>query len=280
MASILKGKVVADDIKKTIKEKSKKLKEKGIIPAMAIVRVGEREDDIAYERSVLKNCNDAGIQVNVFTFDQDISMSEFGQQFKQINDMDKIHGILLFRPLPKQLNIDKIKYLIDPAKDIDCMHPDSLRKVFEGETNCFYPCTPEAVVAILKYYNIDLAGKRAAIVNRSMVLGKPLAMMLLNENATVTICHSKTENLKEILKEADVVITGVGKGKYFKAMPFSEKNTVIDVGINYIGDEMCGDVDFAEAKEVVSAITPVPGGVGSVTTAILLKHVVLAAELQ
>lgn len=277
MANILKGKNVADEIKNIAREKSGQLASAGIIPTMAIVRVGEREDDTAYEKSILKTCSDVGIQAKVFNFEQNINMDEFCEAFTRINVSEEIDGVLLFRPLPDHLDINKIKYLIKPEKDIDCMHPDSLRKVFEGEDG-FCPCTPEAVIAVLKYYGIDIKGKKASVINRSMVLGKPLAMMLLDENATVTICHSKTENMDEIIKESDIVITGIGKAKYFKGSSFSEKNHIIDVGINHIGNEMCGDVDFEEAEKTAASITPVPGGIGSVTTAILIKHVVQAAD--
>lgn len=279
MAEILKGKPVVEALRKNIKEETEGYKEKGIVPTIGIVRVGARADDIAYEKSVLKNCQEVGIAAEVFELDSNISMSDFSKEFSLINDRQDIHGILLFRPLPEQLDINKIQLMISPEKDIDCMHPDNLRKVFEGDEKAHYPCTPEAVVEILKYYDIPLRGSNIAVVNRSMVLGKPLSMMLIKEDATVTICHSKSVDIPQITRNADIVVTGVGKPNFFTENYFSNKNVVIDVGINYVENKMCGDVAFDEAEEVVKAITPVPGGVGTVTSTILLMHVIKAVNL-
>lgn len=274
MTNILKGKPVVDGLKSYIKSEILELKSKDITPTMGIIRVGNRADDIAYEKSIIKNCKSVGMNVQVFEADKDITMEEFEKLVKKVNVDNNIHGILMFRPLPSQLNIEVIKHLIDPKKDIDCINPINLEKVFEGEMDGFCPCTPQAVMEILKYYEVPLQGANAVVINRSMVLGKPLAMMLLKENATVTICHSKTKNITKVASAADIVVTGVGKAKLIGEEYFNENTVVIDVGIN-ISEEgkLCGDVDYEKVCNNVGAITPVPGGVGTVTTAILLRHV-------
>lgn len=279
MPKVLDGKCVAREIKKNIKEKASNLRRRGIIPTLGIVRVGKRPDDLAYERGIIKNCKAVDIESRVFETEEDISMEELVKLLKNINEDNSIHGILIFRPLPKHIDEDIIKQIISPDKDIDCMNPINLEKVFEGDLNGFVPCTPKAVVEILKYYNIPLLGSNVSVINRSMVVGRPLSMMLLGEGSTVTICHSKTRKLHEITSNADIVVTAVGKAKMFDLKYFSTKNVVIDVGINDAGNgKICGDVNYEEVAENVKAITPVPGGVGSVTTSILLEHVIKACN--
>lgn len=198
---------------------------------------------------------------------------------ESLNNEKETHGILVFRPYPKHLNENIINSSIALNKDVDCMHPLNLERIFEGDLNGFMPCTPEAVIEILKYYDIDLKGKNIVIINRSIVVGKPLSMMVLSHNATVTICHSKTIDLPSITKRADIVVTAIGKAKLIKEEYFNEDSIVIDVSINVDENgKLCGDVDFENVKEKVGAITPVPKGVGSVTTTLLLKHIVDAAE--
>lgn len=279
---LLKGKPVADQIKKEIIDSVEQCRAMGkSLPKLAILRAGNRPDDIAYEKRVLKNCDELGIISEVVEVDDKINMVNFLEVLNRLNDDSDIHGILIFRPLPQQLDMNVVSRTIKPEKDIDCMSPVNAEKVFAGDRTGIAPCTPEAVIEILKYYGYDLAGKSVAIVNRSMVLGKPLAMLFLNENSTVTICHSKTKNLPEIASKADIVVTGAGKAKFFGKDYFSPESVVIDVGIN-TDDEgnLCGDVDFDAVAETVSAITPVPGGVGTVTSMILLKHVMKAMEYQ
>lgn len=280
MSQVLKGKPVVEEMKRQMKQQVEVYQTKGICPKMAIVRVGRREDDIAYERSIIKKCDSVGIQAEVYETDASITMEEFTDLLKQVNADDRIHGILVFRPLPQQLNIDVIKNMVDPMKDIDCMNPINLQKIFEGDSTGFSPCTPEAVIEILKFYNIPIKGAKAVIVNRSMVLGKPLAMMLLKENATVKVCHSKTKNLEDEVSQGDIVVTGAGKAKYFGKSYFNSDAAIIDVGINYLDGKMCGDVNYDQAAEGVFAITPVPGGVGTVTSTILLRHVLEAVSYQ
>jgi methylenetetrahydrofolate dehydrogenase (NADP+)/methenyltetrahydrofolate cyclohydrolase len=190
-----------------------------------------------------------------------------------VNEDKNVHGILIFRPLPGQLDEEVIKYLIDPDKDIDCMNPCNLAKVFEGDTEGLVPCTPAAVIETFKHYQIELQGANVVVIGRSLVVGKPLSMMLLKENATVTICHSKTKNMAEIAKKADIIVAAIGKAKFVTEQYVNEHSIVIDVGINDAGDgKMCGDVDYEALENIVRAITPVPGGVGSVTTSILLRR--------
>lgn len=277
MAEILKGAPVAAHIRDNIAQKIELCRLRGINPKVAIVRVGENPDDIAYEKRVKSNCEKVGLSYQVIVLNSDITQEEFEKEFEAVNSSADNDGILLFRPLPEQLDEEKICIMIDPAKDIDCMNPENLNRVFNGDRDGFAPCTPEAVVEILKYYKIPIRGADAVIINRSMVLGKPLAMLLMREDATVTVCHSKTADTPHHTRSADIIVTGIGKADYFGGEYFSEKNTVVDVGINFAEGRMTGDVDFGQAEPVVKAITPVPGGVGAVTSMILLKHAADAA---
>lgn len=198
---------------------------------------------------------------------------------EELNNDNTISGVLMFRPLPKHIDEAKVREALSPSKDVDCMHPMNLARIFEGDMSGFAPCTPKAAMEILLDYGVELEGKNVVIVNRSMVLGKPLAMMMLNHNATVTICHSRTKNLPEITKKADVVVTALGKAKFFDEKYFSENSICIDVGISLDEEgNLSGDIDYPVVSELVSKITPVPGGVGSVTTSILLSHVVEACK--
>jgi methylenetetrahydrofolate dehydrogenase (NADP+)/methenyltetrahydrofolate cyclohydrolase len=279
---LLKGKPVADKIKNEIISAVNECRDSGRdLPKLAILRVGKRADDVAYESRVLKNCAELGIAAEVKEADNNIGMADFLKVLETLNQDPKIHGILIFRPLPAQLDMDIVSRTIKPEKDIDCMSPANAEKIFTGDKSGIPPCTPEAVIEILKYYQYDLIGKNVAVVNRSMVLGKPLSMLFLNENSTVTICHSKTKNLSELTSKADIVVTGAGKAKYFGKEFFSQDSVVVDVGINLDKDDkLCGDVDFKDTAESVAAISPVPGGVGTVTSMILLKHVIRSMELQ
>ncbi|NFD77119.1 bifunctional 5,10-methylenetetrahydrofolate dehydrogenase/5,10-methenyltetrahydrofolate cyclohydrolase [Clostridium botulinum] len=279
MTKILYGNEVALKIKEDLNLRIDKLKEKNIIPKLAILRMGNKQDDIAYERSIIKSCEKLNIETKVEELNEDILEEDFLKLMESLNNEKEIHGILVFRPYPKHLNKNIVNSSIALNKDVDCMHPLNLERIFEGDLNGFMPCTPEAVIEILKYYDIDLKGKNIVIINRSMVVGKPLSMMVLSHNATVTICHSKTIDLPSITKKADIVVTAIGKAKLVKEEYFNEDSIVIDVSINVDENgKLCGDVDFENVKEKVGAITPVPKGVGSVTTTLLLKHIVDAAE--
>ena len=212
-------------------------------------------------------------------FDENIGQTEFEKKFSEVNDDKNVHGILLLQPLPKQLDMEKIKFVVDPVKDIDCMNPLNAEKIFEGDKTGYPPCTSQACVEILDHYGIDMKGKRAAVIGRSMVVGKPLAMLLLDKNATVTICHSRTNDLPGVCRQAEVVIAAVGRAEMVTGDFISEGAVVIDVGINVNAEgKLCGDVKFDECVDKASMITPVPAGVGSVTTSVLAKHVVKACK--
>lgn len=279
MSIIMKGAEVAGAMKIKLQEQVQQLKEKGIEPHLAIVRIGARPDDLAYERGAKKRMDSIGITCNVFQFPEDIDQSLLEEEFKKINDNPDIHGILLFRPLPKGLNEEPLKKIINPFKDIDCMSSENMVKVFSGDESGFAPCTPEAVIEILDYYNIDVTGKKVVVLGRSMVVGKPLSMLLLKKNATVTICHTKTKNLTKVCNEADIIIAAAGKAKMVNEFMVGVGAVVVDVGIN-VDEEgnLCGDVDYKKVEGKTSYITPVPGGVGSVTSSVLASHVIAGAR--
>lgn len=280
-SQIIKGKPVADKITEDLKKEVKSLNEMGIEPKLAIVRVGERPDDLAYERGALKRCQNIGIETEVIELDENISQAEFIKAIHKLNEDDKVNGILTFRPLPKHLSEDEIKYEISPKKDIDCFNPINTAKIVENDKTGYPPCTPTAVIEILKHYSINLTGANIVVLGRSMVVGKPLSMLLLNENATVNICHSKTRNLPEIASQADILVAAVGRAKMVKKNYVKDGAIVIDVGVN-VDDQgnLCGDVDMEDVLDKVSMITPVPGGVGAVTTSILATNIVKACKLQ
>jgi len=280
MGEIIKGKPVADAITIEVKNDVEQIKQKGITPKLKIVRVGDREDDKAYERAALKRMETCGIAHEVMTLPIDISQEDFITKLKTVNDDDAVHAILLFRPLPKQINEKVVKYVINPEKDIDCFNPINVAKVMEGDDTGFPPCTSSAAMEILKYYNIQLRGKLAVVIGRSMVVGRPLSMLLLKEDATVTICHSKTENIQQVTSKADILIAAVGKANMVTEDFIKNGAAVIDVGINVDGEgNICGDVNTDNCLEKSGVITPVPAGVGSVTTAVLAKHVVKACKV-
>ena len=266
MAKQLLGKEVTAAMNEKIKANVAKLQEKGITPTLGIIRVGERDDDISYERGATKRCETLGVAYEKFLLPQDVTEEELLSVIDQVNKNDAIHGVLLFRPLPKHLNEEKIINALDFEKDVDGITDGSMAGVFAGKKQGFPPCTPQGCMEILDHYGIDCTGKKAVVVGRSLVVGKPAAMMLIQKNATVTICHTKTVDMPSVVKEADIVIVAAGRAG------------VIDVGIN-INEEgkLCGDVKYDEAEKIVDAITPVPGGAGSVTTSVLVGHVVEAA---
>ncbi|HHV38468.1 MAG TPA: bifunctional 5,10-methylenetetrahydrofolate dehydrogenase/5,10-methenyltetrahydrofolate cyclohydrolase [Tepidimicrobium sp.] len=279
MAELLRGKEVAASIKDTMRRDIEALKEEGKIPTLGIVRLGDNPGDISYERSIIKNCDNIGIQSKVFERDLNIKTEELIELIEELNEDQEISGILVFRPLPDHIDDDAVREAISPAKDVDCMHPLNLEKIFEGNLDGFAPCTPKAAMETLKFYDIPLEGKNVVVINRSMVVGKPLAMMLLNENATVTICHSRTQKLDEITRNADVVVVALGSAKFFDEKYFTDRSIVIDVGVSLDEDgKLSGDADLDKVEPLVDKITPVPGGVGAVTTSILLSQVVLACK--
>lgn len=251
----------------------------GYVPTAAIVRVGERPDDLSYEKGVMKKIAAFGMEARSFAFPEDISEEEFKKEFQKINNDEHIDGILLFMPLPKHMNGKVFESLIAPEKDLDGISPVNRAKVFAGESDGFAPCTAEAVIETLKAFEIPMAGKRAVVVGRSMVVGRPLSMLFLKENATVTVCHTKTKDLKAVCNEAEILVAAAGKAGMLDAEYVADGAVVLDVGINVDENgKLCGDVKWEGLEEKASAATPVPGGIGAVTTAVLCKHLAQAAQ--
>ena len=277
---ILKGKEVTESINREITGRTEPLYGRNIVPAVAIVRVGENPGDIAYENGAVKKARALGLQPEKYICPADITEEDLIDVIHVINNDSKIHGILLLQPLPAYMNSDAVRNAILPEKDIDGITDGSLGNLFIGK-KCFAPCTAESCMAILKHYNINLKGRKVVVIGRSLVIGKPVAMMLMKENATVTICHTKTEekSLKEYCRNADIIVTAAGHRHTLTKDMVSRGQTIIDVGINFDDEgKMCGDADYDDICEVVKNITPVPGGVGSVTTSVLMRHLVEAAE--
>lgn len=274
----LRGKKVSDGIKEYV---SKELETLSFVPKLAIVRVGENPDDMSYERGATKKLKSFGLDVASYVFPQDISDEAFKKAFKNINEDDEVTGILLLRPLPRTINEKDIENMIDPKKDLDGISPINIAKVFAGDTTGFSPCTAEAVIEVLKAYDIELTGKRVTVVGRSMVVGKPVSMLLLKENATVTMTHTRTVDLKKTCSDAEIVIAAAGRAKMLNSDYCGQDAVMIDVGINVDENgKLCGDVDYATLDGKASAATPVPGGVGTVTTAVLAKHLIQAAKMR
>lgn len=279
MAMILKGAPVVAAMNEANAIRCEALKAKGITPTLAVVRVGAREDDLSYERGVMTRCGKVGVAVRQYLLPADAAQEQLLEVIAGINADPAIHGCLLFRPLPKQFDDRTIRAALSPEKDIDGITDGSLAGVFTNTAIGYPPCTAQACLEILRYYDLPLSGKRAVVVGRSLVVGKPAAMMLDRQNATVTLCNSRTQNLPALCKEADILVVAMGKMGFIGGDCLREGQVVVDVGIHVNAEgKLCGDVRFAEAESVVGAITPVPGGVGTVTTSVLVSHVVDAAE--
>ena len=278
MAKQLLGKEVTASLNESIKAQAARLQEKGINPTLAIIRVGENPSDISYEKGADKRCETLGVACEKILLPEDVSQEELLAVMDRLNKNEKIHGVLLLRPLPGHLDQSAIENALDPTKDVDCMTDGSMSGVFTGKKVGFPPCTPQACMEILDYYGIECTGKKAVVIGRSLVVGKPAAMMLIKKNATVTVCHTKTVDMPSVTREADIIIVAAGRAGVVGAEYVKPGQTVIDVGINMnVEGKLCGDVDFAAVEPIVDAITPVPGGVGSVTTSVLVGHVVEAA---
>lgn len=272
----LVGKTVSAKIKEQVMEILESMD--GYVPTAAIIRVGERPDDMAYENNALKRMTSFGMQAKVYHYPEDISEEEFREEFKKINADESIDGILMFRPLPEHMDEKWFECEIDPKKDLDGISPVNNAHIFAGLPDGFSPCTAEAVLDMLKVYHIPMEGKRVVVIGRSMVVGRPVSMLLLNENATVTICHKKTENLREVCREADILVVAAGEAGMLDYTCLADQAVVIDVGINVRENgKLCGDMVWEGLEKVAYAATPVPGGVGGVTTAILCKHLARAA---
>lgn len=271
---LLYGADTAEKIKDEISGMLSELK--GYIPTLGIVRIGSNPADISYEKGAVKKMESLSLKAKVFEFDENISSDDFIDEFKKINEDDEIDGILLFRPLPKHIDEKKVIEVLDERKDLDGISYKNIAKVFAGDESGFAPCTAKAVIKILESNNIELEGKNVVVLGRSMVIGKPVAMLAIQKNATVTLCHSKTADLKKVCKNADILIVAIGKAKMINDDYIGEDAVVIDVGINFFEGKLCGDVDLENVKNAAMA-TPVPKGVGAVTTSVLAQHLVIAA---
>lgn len=281
MAKPLLGKEVTDALNETITKDAASLTAKGIKPALGIIRVGEREDDLSYERGAMKRCEALGLAVRRYLLPEDVTQKVLINTIREANQDPLIHGILMFRPLPEHLDEEAACQALRPEKDVDGITNGSMAGVFTGGNLGFPPCTAQACMEILKHYGIDCQGKKAVVIGRSLVVGKPAALMLLKRNATVTICHTKTQDMPAVCREAEILLVAAGKAGMVDAPYFAPGQIVIDVGI-HVNEEgrLCGDVRFEDADPVVEALTPVPGGVGMVTTSVLAGHVVEAAKRQ
>lgn len=280
MADLIDGKKVASEIKNALKKDVEELKSKGIIPNLAVILVGDNPASKKYVASKEKTCTELGIKSSVFRLSQDISQADLINHIDMLNADSAVNGILVQLPLPQGLNEKEIMNRIAPTKDVDGFGPHALGKLVLDEP-VFIPCTPHGVMKMLEVYNIEISGKHAVVVGRSIIVGKPLALLLLRKNATVTICHSKTPNLKEECLKADILCVAIGKAGFIKGDMVKNGATVIDIGINVTPEgKIVGDVDFEAAKEKASYITPVPGGAGPMTIAMLIYNTVLAAKMQ
>lgn len=281
MAKILDGKEVAAALKDELAAEVDRLRKQGSIPGLCLVMAGSRPDSQSYINSAVKRCSSIGIDCQVKRLPEDVTQEDFLKTIDDLNTNPEINGIMVMRPLPQHISENIVKYKIAPEKDVDCLNPINVSKVISGDDDGFAPCTPAAVIEILDYYGIKVEGKRTVVIRRSMVVGRPLAMMLLARNATVTICHTRTTNLAEETKKGEILIAAAGKAKMVTKDMVSNGAVVIDVGINFDeSGKMCGDVDFDSVCPIASSITPVPGGVGAVTSTVLAKHVIEALKLQ
>ena len=280
MAEIIDGKALAKKIRMELKEEVEKLKKKNIFPKLAVIMVGEDKASKVYVRNKSKACEEIGVEYEEFLLKDDTKMEDLLNLIEELNNRPDINGILLQSPIPKHLDINKAFNKIDYRKDVDGFNPVNVGKLVIGE-DCFISCTPFGVMKMLEEYGIEIEGKNAVVVGRSNIVGKPLAQCLLKKNATVTICHSRTKNIHEITNNADILVAALGKPKYIKENMAKEGAVVIDIGINRGDDgKLVGDVDFENVSKKASYITPVPGGVGPMTIAMLMNNVVKAAKEQ
>jgi len=282
MAEILKGSDVVGALNEKMSAKIKILKSEGITATLATLRIGDKADDISYEKTASKRCETVGVAVKNIVLPADVSHGTLMRNVLDLNDDNEVHGVLLFRPLPCHLSDDKVRAVLKPGKDVDGITDSSLAGVFTGSGQGFAPCTAQACMEILDYYKIDCKGKRAVVIGRSLVVGKPVAMMLMGRHATVTVCHTRTVDMPSIARNAEILIVAAGQMEGLTSEYFNPGQIVIDVGINWNDKKgkLCGDVKFDDAEPIVAAITPVPGGVGTVTTSVLVSHVIEAAMNQ
>ena len=279
MTKIIDGKIISASVKERVKAEVSALKEKGITVGLAVIIVGEDPASKVYVSNKKKACENLGIISEEYALPESTTNEELLALIEELNSKPSINGILCQLPLPSHLDEKLIINSIDPEKDVDAFHPFNVGKIMIGAFY-FLPCTPAGVMEMLKYENIDVEGKNCVVIGRSNIVGKPMNMLLLHQNGTVTVCHSKTKNLKEVCRNADILVAAVGRPKFVTEDMVKEGAVVIDVGINRVDGKLCGDVDFDNVKNKVSAITPVPGGVGPMTIAMLMQNTLTAAKKQ
>lgn len=280
MHKLISGKEISLSVKERAAEEVKEMKKQGIEPCLAVILVGDDPASRVYVNNKKKACEFCGIRSLEYLLPADVAQEELNSLVEKLNADESVNGILCQLPLPKHLDEKEVLNLIKPEKDVDAFHPENVGHIMIGDFN-FLPCTPAGIMEMLKYEGIDLDGKNCVIIGRSNIVGKPMAMLMLKQNATVTVCHSHTKNLKEIVLQADIVVAAVGKAKFVTADMIKDGAVIIDVGINRMSDgKLCGDVDFDACCEKASYITPVPGGVGPMTIATLMQNTITAAKIQ
>ncbi len=280
MAVIIDGKSLAKEIRENLKKEAEKLRDKGIIPHLAVIMVGDNDASKVYVRNKSRACEEIGIEFKEYLLPSTTKQSELIELIKKLNEDKKVNGILLQSPIPKPLNIQKAFNTISPEKDVDGFNPYNVGNLCIGQDG-FIPCTPLGIMKMFEKYNIDIDGKKVAIIGRSNIVGKPMAQCMLAKNATVTICHSRTRELKKEVKDADIIISASGKRNIVTSDMVKDEVVIIDVGMNRNDEgKLCGDVDFEKIKEKASYITPVPGGVGPMTIAMLMENVIKATKKQ
>ena len=280
MYKIISGKEVSEAVKLRVSDEVKELKSNGIEPCLAVILVGDAPASSVYVNNKKKACEFCGIRSLEYVLPAETKEEELIELVEKLNNDKSVNGILCQLPLPKHLDEKKVLNLIKPEKDVDAFHPENVGHIMIGDFN-FLPCTPAGIMEMLRYENIDLDGKNCVVIGRSNIVGKPMAMLMLKENATVTICHSRTKNLKEVVAGADVIVAAVGRPNFVTADMVKDGAVIIDVGINRMDDgKLCGDVDFEACKEKASYITPVPGGVGPMTIATLMQNTITATRIQ
>ena len=275
---IIDGKIISSSVKERIKNEVEALKEQGVRPGLVVIKVGNDPASAVYVRNKKRACEELGIYSEEYALPEETSEKELLELINELNSREDVDGILCQLPLPKHLNETAVINAISPEKDVDCFHPENVGKVLIGEDG-FKPCTPAGVIEMLKHSGIEIAGKNCVVLGRSNIVGKPMALLLLAENGTVTVCHSKTKNLKEITKKADILVAAIGKAKFVTADMVKKGAVVIDVGINRDENgKLCGDVDFNKVSKKAAAISPVPGGVGLMTVTMLMQNTLTSAK--
>ena len=281
MAEIISGKIVSEKLRSELKDEIAEFKNKnGVTPGLAVVMVGNNPASAVYVKNKHKACLDVGIESYQIEFPEDITEEQLLSKIDELNADDKVNGILVQLPLPSGISEERVIERISPEKDVDAFHPSNVGRIMIGNYS-FLPCTPAGIISLLDHYKIEISGKRCAVVGRSNIVGKPMALLLTERNGTVTLCHSRTKNLDMILRESDIVVVAIGKAEFLRADMIKPGAVVIDVGINRTSDgKLVGDVAFGEVSQVASMITPVPGGVGPMTITTLLQNTLLAAKMQ